>query len=116
SGLGPVSVTPRVKRAIPTTRKIVPHTSRARDTRERSIDTSDIAATGGTLEDRHAGTTADRTVTPTPTTSAVTIAAAGSDGTPGSTVNSRPTAALRPVASTTPRARPSSEAMSPTRA
>ena len=100
--------------ATPRTSTPRPHTSRLRETSEWSIDTSDMAATGGTRVDRNAGTTADSTVTPTPMRRARATTPTVSGGSPLWTEKNDPTAALSPAARNTPSTRPITDATRPT--
>ena len=75
---------------------------------------STSAATGAIRTARRAGTIADTTVTPTPTTIATTtVRASNTSGDDGSTIPNAFSSALRPIAATTPRPRPISDAASP---
>ena len=78
---------------------------------------STSAATGAIRTARLAGTIADSTVTPTPTTIATTtVRASNTSGADGSTIPNAFSSALSPIAATTPRPRPISDAPIPSSA
>lgn len=92
-----------------------PMTGRLRELPVRSRATARIAATGGMRPAFRAGKYADSSVTPVPTTIAVTTAVVVTVRPPAGRSTPKPDRrALRPAATPMPVTRPASEAMTPT--
>ncbi len=92
-----------------------PMITRLRDVADVSTATSRIAATGGMREARRAGNSAEATVMPTPTMRLTTTVRGSRTSEPlGRSIPSAPSSEVRPIATRTPSARPTTEAISPT--
>ena len=110
------AVRPRTSTTTPTTAKALPTTMRRWDDSPDDDSASTRAATGGIRTARRAGLMADTRVTPTPTSRATTTVRGSMTREPDGSVMPRSFAGrLRPMAASTPRPSPTTDATSPVR-